>query len=79
VAAVLALLTAVEVGLYYLKNGLTYIPLLALMAAKFVIVVGYFMHLKFDNKAFRRLFTIGLVLASFCYCSVLLMFGVLHF
>jgi cytochrome c oxidase subunit 4 len=72
-------ITAVEVGLYYfnipgvnLNNG----ALLLLAAAKFTVVVGYFMHLKFDNRILRRLFVTGLVLAFLVYMAYLLTMGV---
>ena len=39
------------------------------MVAKFITVVSYFMHLKFDNKLFSFLFYLGLVLAVFVYAS----------
>jgi cytochrome c oxidase subunit IV len=78
VALVPAALTAIEVGLYYLKGGLTYIPLLVLMLMKFLIVVGFFMHLRFDSPLFRRLFAMGLGMASLIYCATFFIFGVFH-
>jgi cytochrome c oxidase subunit 4 len=78
VALVLAALTAIEVGIYYIKGGLTYIPLLVLMAAKFLIVVGFFMHLRFDSPLFRRLFAMGLGMACFIYIVTFFLFGVFH-
>src|SRR5713226_974295 len=72
VALVLAVLTAIEVGLYYAKGGsLNTVALLALMAVKFVIVAGFFMHLRFDSPLFRRLFAMGLFMAVFVYTVVL--------
>ena len=79
IAGALAVLTAIEVGLYYLKHDtLTSVVLLLLMALKFVIVVGYFMHLKFDSPLLRRLFVGGLLLAMFVYIVALFMFGAFH-
>ena len=79
IAFALAVVTAVEVGIYYLKSsGVTSLVLLALMMLKFVVVVGYFMHLKFDSPVLRRLFTAGLVLAVFIYSVVFFIFGVYH-
>jgi cytochrome c oxidase subunit IV len=78
VALVLAALTAIEVGLYYIKGGLTYIPLLVLMLMKFLIVAGFFMHLRFDSPLFRRLFAMGIAMAIFVYTVVLFTFGVFH-
>jgi cytochrome c oxidase subunit 4 len=42
--------------------------LLPLSALKFGIVVGYYMHLKFDNKLFTWIFGMGLLTG----CSVIL-------
>ncbi|MHB8466097.1 MAG: cytochrome C oxidase subunit IV family protein [Acidimicrobiales bacterium] len=79
IAVALAVLTAIEVGLYYLKHDTaTTAVLLLLMALKFVIVVGFFMHLKFDSVLLRRLFSGGLVLAVFIYVVTLFMFGAFH-
>jgi cytochrome c oxidase subunit 4 len=72
-------ITAVEVLLYYFSIpgvNLNNAALGILAAAKFVVVVGYFMHLKFDNKILRRLFVGGLVLAVLVYVAYLLSMGV---
>jgi cytochrome c oxidase subunit 4 len=80
IALGLAVLTAIEVGIYYLKSGYTTIVvLLILMALKFGVVVGYFMHLRFDSPLLRRLFVGGLITAVTVYSVTLLMFGVFHF
>jgi cytochrome c oxidase subunit 4 len=79
VAAVLAVLTAVEVALYYAKslNDDALVGMLGILAiAKFVIVVLYFMHLKFDSPVFRRFFVTGIVLAIGVYIVVLSTFHV---
>ena len=80
VALALGVLTAIEVGLYYLKASTeTALTLLVLMALKFAVVVGFFMHLRFDSPVLRRLFVGGLCLAVTIYVIILLMFGILHF
>jgi cytochrome c oxidase subunit 4 len=77
IALFLAAITAVEVVLYYKNLGsANNYALLVLSAIKFVMVVGYFMHLKFDNKVLRRLFIGGFVLAAFCYVAYMLTLGV---
>ena len=79
IALVLGVVTAAEVGLYYLKSSSAItLVLLALMALKFVIVAGYFMHLKFDSPILRRLFITGLILALFIYSYMFFIFGVFH-
>jgi cytochrome c oxidase subunit 4 len=61
----LALITAIEVALYYIELGQwTLIGiLLFLSAAKFGLVVAFFMHLRFDSKLFTILFFGGFFLA----------------
>ena len=76
---ILLAITSVEVLLYYVSIpgvNLNNAALGALAIAKFVIVVGYFMHLKFDNRILRRLFVSGLVLAGLVYIAYLLTMGV---
>jgi cytochrome c oxidase subunit 4 len=72
-------ITAVEVLLYYKSIpgvNINNAALGVLAIAKFVVVVGYFMHLKFDSKILRRLFVTGLVLAALVYVAYLLTMGV---
>jgi cytochrome c oxidase subunit 4 len=72
--AFLVVLTAIEVALSYNEIGGahgTVALLLIFAAAKFVTVVAFFMHLRFDHPWFRRLFITGLVLAMFCYIAYL--------
>jgi cytochrome c oxidase subunit 4 len=78
VAVILAAITAVEVGVSYIKRlGAGGPPILLILAAiKFAMVAAYFMHLKFDHNWLRRLFVTGIVLAGFIYVIVFLMFGV---
>ena len=75
IAIILAVLTAIEVSTYYVDFGPLFMPtLLILMVVKFVIVVSYFMHLKFDNKLFSWLFYSGLFLAIAVYVGALATF-----
>jgi cytochrome c oxidase subunit IV len=75
VAVALAIVTGIEVALYYLDLGKLYLPiLLVLMVIKFLTVVSLFMHLKFDNKIFSWLFYTGLLLAVFVYVAALMTF-----
>ena len=75
IALILAALTAIEVSTYYVDFGPLFMPtLLVLMVVKFVIVVSYFMHLKFDNKLFSWLFYSGLFLAIAVYVGALATF-----
>jgi cytochrome c oxidase subunit 4 len=78
VGLILIAFTCLEVWLSY--SSLSGTPLIAALLActliKFVMVVGYFMHLKFDNGRFSRMFTLGAVGAFTLYAVVLLSFGV---
>ena len=79
VAIVLAIVTAAEVGLYYvggLSDAILVVLLLTLMVAKFAGVALYFMHLKFDNPAFSRFFLAGLAIAITVFGIVLVTFGI---
>ncbi len=72
IALILAAITALEVSTYYVDFGPLFLPaLLIMMAIKFVIVVSYFMHLKFDNKLFSWVFYAGLILAVIVYIVAL--------
>ena len=67
VALFLTLVTVVEVWIYYIPSfasGPAFVPSLLIMsAAKFTIVVMFYMHLKYDHKLFRALFTGPLMIA----------------
>ena len=77
IALILAAITALEVSTYYVDFGPLFLPsLLIMMVVKFVMVVSYFMHLKFDNKIFSWLFYAGLFLAIGVYAAAL---GTFHF
>jgi len=75
IAAILAAITGLEVATYYVDLGALFLPaLLIMMAVKFIIVVSYFMHLKFDNKLFSWVFYAGLILALIVYSIFLATF-----
>jgi cytochrome c oxidase subunit IV len=75
----LALITGLEVSTYFItddpySHDLKWVligSLLVMMILKFVVIVSYFMHVKFDNKLFRNVFVSGLVLAVAVYIAVL--------
>ncbi|UCF41590.1 MAG: cytochrome C oxidase subunit IV, partial [Gemmatimonadota bacterium] len=50
--------------------------LLTLSGAKFVLVVGFYMHLKFDHQLFRVIFTVPLLIAVAVGIALLFLFGV---
>ncbi len=66
VALWLTVITVFEVWIYYtpFKQTPYYVPLLLFLSAtKFAIVVLFYMHLKYDHKLFKALFTGPLVVA----------------
>lgn len=79
VAAILAAVTAIEVGLYYTDlSGIALVSILiGLAAIKFGMVVAYFMHLRFDARLLRRLFVTGVVLAGFVFSVALFTLDIL--
>jgi cytochrome c oxidase subunit IV len=72
IGVILAALTALEVALYFFEviTEVVVPALLALTAVKFLLVVFWFMHLRFDTPLFRRLFFGGVVLAFVLYMIV---------
>jgi cytochrome c oxidase subunit 4 len=78
IALILAIVTGIEVAVYYVKGlGDAGNPLLLILAAtKFIIVVSFFMHLRFDSKLLRRVFLTGIILALSVYVIVFFSLGV---
>jgi cytochrome c oxidase subunit 4 len=74
IALILAVLTAIEVSVPYIDAlDSVAVPLLLLLGAiKFLMVVGFFMHLKFDRPIYRNLFFIGVIGALIIFSVVLL-------
>jgi caa(3)-type oxidase subunit IV len=75
IAVVLCVITALEVGMYYIEDDLPialYVGVLLAMAlAKFVTVASWYMHLRTDQPIFRRFFVVGGVAAVLLYTIVL--------
>ena len=66
VALVLTVITALEVGVVYVRRLAPIIVplLLAMSAAKFALVALFFMHLRYESRVLTFLFTGPLLLAS---------------
>jgi cytochrome c oxidase subunit 4 len=64
VFAALVALTGLEVGASYLPARVRWPLLLIFAGAKALLVVLYFMHLRFDNRLYAGLLLIGLLLVS---------------
>jgi cytochrome c oxidase subunit 4 len=77
VAAVLAMITAVEVMVFYIDALRPVIVpiLISLSAAKFVLVVSFFMHLKYDGKILRGLFAGPLLVAIAIIVAMMALYG----
>jgi cytochrome c oxidase subunit 4 len=71
IGVILAILTGIEVSMYTFRDALgraiTTPTLLVLTAIKFMLVVLWFMHLRFDHKMFRRVFFFGVALATIVF------------
>src|SRR5690348_5419388 len=79
VALILTLITVVEVWVYYIPSFVAskvFVPALLIMSAvKFAIVVLFYMHLKYDARLFRALFTGPLIIAVVTLISLMFLFG----
>lgn len=77
IGLLLAVITAVEVAIYYVEAlGDTLLPiLLVLSALKFVLVLLWFMHLRFDNRLLTIVFSTAAVLAAMLFVIVLSTLG----
>jgi cytochrome c oxidase subunit IV len=77
IGVILAILTGFEIATSYLVDGVVQIVLLfAGMVLKFVLVVLWFMHLKFDSRTYSRFFVMGVAGAVTLYAVVLMSFRV---
>jgi cytochrome c oxidase subunit 4 len=77
IAMLLAMITGVEIVAVYLPfaKGLLVGTLVVLSAVKFMFVIFYFMHLRWDKALCTILFFIGLVLAGGTMWALLALFG----
>lgn len=82
IAVVLAVLTAIEVALFYINRQLELgafnaLLLILLAISKFVIVVGWYMHLKYEKRLVNSFFIAGFTLAIALYTIILTALGAL--
>jgi cytochrome c oxidase subunit 4 len=81
IGVILFVVTALEIFAYYMEErlGPTVVPvILALSAAKFLLVVMFFMHLKYDSKVFTGIFLFPLALAGLVIVGLIMLYHVLH-
>lgn len=77
IAMILAVITGIEVVLIYLPiaKWLVVTTLIVLSTVKFMFVIFYFMHLRWDKVFCTILFFIGLVLAGFTMFALMELFA----
>ena len=78
VGLILAVITLVEFLIFYVESlGVLLIPIMLILSLmKFVIVVAFFMHLRFDNKIFTYLFFAGFLLAAVISVALLVLLAI---
>tara|TARA_B100002019_G_C21084097_1_gene505259 strand:- start:359 stop:802 length:444 start_codon:yes stop_codon:yes gene_type:complete len=78
VGLILAVITLVEFLIFYVESlGVLLIPIMLILSLmKFVIVVAFFMHLRFDNKIFTYLFFAGFILAAVISVALLVLLAI---
>ena len=77
IAAVLTIITAVEVAVFYIPamKPMLVPVLLTLSAVKFAMVAAWYMHLKFDHRLFSWLFVVPMVVIAGIVIALLKLFG----
>jgi cytochrome c oxidase subunit 4 len=78
VAVALAIITAVEVASLYIPgipNPLLVATLLVMSVIKFFLVVGFFMHLRYDHPILRALFVGPLTIAILIILAIMALFS----
>ena len=77
IGVVLAIITAVEVALFYIDLGTNVLVtlLLVLSGLKFLLVAMWFMHLKFDASILTIMFVSGMALAFSIFMVVIATLG----
>ncbi len=78
-AMVLAILTGIEVGVFYIDAlEPAFLPIFLLLSiVKFALVVLFYMHLKYDHRLFSSMFVGGVILAIVVTVAVMSLFQVL--
>jgi cytochrome c oxidase subunit IV len=77
VGVILAVITLAEVFFYTQESVRAFLVplLLVLSASKFVLVVGFYMHLRFDHPLFTGVFGFGLAVAASVITALMFLFG----
>jgi cytochrome c oxidase subunit IV len=79
VAAVLLIITVLEVAIFYVPalHPIMVPALLTLSVAKFVLVAMFYMHLKSDSRIYTWLFAAPLLIAIVIIIALMLLFHVI--
>ena len=77
IAVVLAMITMLEVAVFYVPaiRGVIVPVLLVLSATKFALVAMFFMHLKYDTPVLTVVLSIGLVVATAIILAMMFLLG----
>jgi cytochrome c oxidase subunit IV len=79
IALILTIITIAEVSAYYIpawESSAIYVPsMLSMSAVKFFLVVAYYMHLKYDHRLFRALFSGPMMVAGLTLIGLLFLFS----
>lgn len=79
IGVILCILTAAEVAVYFVEAlaPVLFHILVVLSTVKFILVVMYYMHLKFDNKLFTGVFMVPFSIAIFMVVSLVFLFRII--
>ncbi len=79
IGAILCILTAAEVAVYFVEAlaPILFHILVVLSTVKFILVVMYYMHLKFDSRIFTGVFLLPFSLATFMVLAMVTLFKIL--
>lgn len=79
VALILAIITVLEVAVFYVPaiRGVIVPVLLVLSTAKFTLVVMFFMHLRYDARVLTLVLSGGLIVAASIVVAMMFLFGVI--
>ena len=81
IGVILTLVTFIEVSAYFYAEayGALATPVVLIVsAAKFILVVAFYMHLKYDSKVFTGIFVFPMALAVLVIGSLYLLYHIVH-
>ena len=81
IGVILIVATVIEVAAYYgesVLGGFSNTVVMVVSAAKFILVVMFYMHLKYDSKVFTGVFIFPMALAALVIGSLYLLYHVVH-